>query len=194
MVVEEKLDHTSKTHYNTHMSDFEIPSSAPKKARPSGQKTAVPPTLPTDRLDRTEDVLDSETSVDTEKPEYSKEDLLRIFDEIIFSGSYEFDYTIRGRLSVRFRTRTAEEINQIQKTVDTAGMNLISSVENMKAIMNLQYALVNYHGKDLSVVKAEDKAKFVEKLPGPIVGLLLNTLGKFDNMVALACQEGESNF
>ena len=129
-----------------------------------------------------------------ETPEYSKQELLRVFDEILFSGEYREDYKIRNRLVVTFRTRTAEEINSIQKAVDSAGLNLISSVESLKTLKYLETSLAVYDGKDLRLMKPEDRTKLVSGLPSPIVGILMNLMMKFDDKVAKACKEGELNF
>jgi hypothetical protein len=61
-------------------------------------------------------------------------------------------------------------------------------------ILNLQYALTFYQGRDLSGLKAEDKAKFIKRLPGPVIGVLLDALYKFDAKVGEACKELEANF
>ena len=128
------------------------------------------------------------------KSKFSKEELLRVFDEIIFSGEYTEQFVVRNKLIVTFKTRTGEDINLIQKTIDSAGLNLISSVDTMRSIMNLQYALASYDKRDLTVLKIEDRSKFIEKLPGPVIGLLLDLMAKFDQKVAEACREGEENF
>ena len=60
--------------------------------------------------------------------------------------------------------------------------------------MNLRYALCNYRDKNLELMKDTDRAVFIESLPGPIIGMLLNQLSKFDSKVSQACREGEENF
>jgi hypothetical protein len=173
------------------MSDFELPQTSkgathgPAK-RPVGKPSIDPTTL------KGEEPLKEDDS--KEVPEYSKEELLRVFDEIIFSEEYSEEYLIRGRIPVSFRTRTAEDINKIQRAIDSAGLNLISSVETMRSIMNLQYSLAAYNKVDLTGMKFEDRTKIIEKLPGPIVGVLINLMARFDRKVALACEEGEKNF
>lgn len=127
-------------------------------------------------------------------PKYSEEELSAIFDEIIFSGEYAEDFKIKGKLPVTLRTRTAEEIDKIQHHLDASGSNLIATIESIRSLMHLQYAIVKYKGEDLSVYKIEEKAGFINKLPGPIVAALINTLAKFDEKVAMACKEGEVNF
>lgn len=171
-------------------SEFELPSrqGATQKSQP--------------KLD-VENILGAAegTSMEKESPEnankepaYSPEELLRVFDEIIFSGEYRETFNIRGKVPVTFRTRTAEEISEIQRYIDSAGSQLISTVESIRSIMNLQFSLCNYRGKDLSLMKKEERAAFIEKLPAPVVGMMLVILSKFDQKIAQACREGEENF
>lgn len=171
-------------------SEFELPS------RKGAQQKSQP------KLD-VENILGAAEGTDMEKketenangePSYSPEELLRVFDEIIFSGEYQETFNIRGKVPVTFRTRTAEEISEIQRFIDSAGSQLISTVESIRSIMNLRFSLCNYRGKDLSMLKKEERSIFIEKLPAPIVGMLLVMLSKFDNKVAQACREGEENF
>jgi hypothetical protein len=125
---------------------------------------------------------------------YDPEELARIFDEIIFAGEYSEEVSIRGRLRVVFRTRTSEEIDQISRVIDGTQANLIATLSEKRAILNLQYALAWYQSENLSAAKVEDRAAFLGKLPGPVVGALLNALGEFDAKVFEACREAEANF
>jgi len=127
-------------------------------------------------------------------PKYDPDELARIFDEIIFSGEYSEDVTVRGKLRVRFRTRTAEEIEQISAVVDATKANLVSTLAEKRAVLNLQYGLAMFQGKDLRSLSVEDRAKFVKRLPGPVIGALLTALNDFDAKVYAACQDGEENF
>lgn len=163
-------------------SEFELPTK-PAKNKSVPQAAAEPQVETTEK-----------TEVKAAaKPEYSKEELLRIFDEIIFSGEYIEEIMVRGRLPVKFSTRTAEQINQVQDALDASGYQLISSVENRRAIMNLEQALISYNGKDLSGMKQPERSKIIAQLPGPIIGTLFDELNKFDMKVAAACRE-ETNF
>lgn len=180
------------------MNDFELPTSKASNSLPKAQ--LKPSTSPVETYDTSQTPTGSTgaagetTDSDSNEPTYSKEELLRVFDELIFSGHYSETFQIRGKLSVTLQARTAEEINQIQQAIDSANLKLISSVETMRSFMNLQYSLVNYGGRDLSVMKIEEKRKFIERLPGVIIGSLINLMAKFDHKVAKACEEGEENF
>lgn len=185
-------------------SDFQIPQgraskpvapSSPRKA--SSEASSASATLPT--IDSPE-VKAPESSPDQERaqgpalPKYTEEELLRVFDEIVFSGEYTETFMVRGKMRVTFRTRTSEEIDDVQKTIDNAGFNLITSVDQLKQIMSLTQALTEYGSTDLATMKFPEKIKFVKSLPGPMVGALLGLLMKFDTKVFQACQEGEANF
>ena len=129
-----------------------------------------------------------------EKPKYDKDELLRIFDEIIFQGEYVEEVTIRGKLKVQFKTRTAEEIENISKVLDSNTYQLVSTLNEARMLLNLQYALVYYQGKKLAGLKPEDKSKFIRMLPGPVIAVLIEALFKFDEKVQFACTELEANF
>ena len=171
------------------MSDFELPRDAKQQnKKPTPQKDS--PSLNKADLG----VEEAQENEEKEQPKYSQEELLKIFDDIIFSGEYSETVKIKNKLQFTFRTRTAEEIDEIQKFIDAAGMNLISSVETARSVMNLQYALVDYQKHSLGTMKFEERAKFVKRLPGPVVGVLIGELNKFDQKVAAAFAEGEKNF
>lgn len=185
--------YNTDTNKELQMSDFELPTRKVKSSNTSGTTQSIS----SKELEKIDDQLSTEKDTkleDKETPKYSKEELLRVFDEIIFSGEYREDYVIRNRLQITFKTRTAEDINFIQKTIDSAGLNLISSVETMRSIMNLQFSLASYDKKDLSNMKPDERMKLIERLPGPIVGILIDRMAKFDEKVMLACKEGEENF
>lgn len=171
-------------------SEFELPSR--KTLKPKSEASLS--ILPSDEATKPSEVPAGDASQTKGEPKYPVEELLRVFDEIIFSGEYQETYNIRGKVPITFRTRTAEEISVIQRFIDSAGSQLISTVENIRSLMNLKFSLCNYRGKDLSMLKDAERTLFIEKLPAPIVGMLLVALSRFDNKVAQACQEGEENF
>ena len=166
------------------MTDFTIPAT-PTKKRP-------PASLEKETVQTPVDEDTAATEKDSDK--YSKEELLGIFDEIIFSGEYTESVTIKNRLKVSFRTRTTGEIEDITTLVDGTQANLVATLNEKRTILNLQYALTSYQGKDLKTLKVEDRAKFIKGLPAPVIGALIGALVKFDDKVFEACREGEENF
>lgn len=179
--------------------DFDTPTTrnrtqAPKVGRsrqPASTRSPEPPTQTT-----TAQQEDSSTTagVDSEKPEFTSEELLAVFDDILFTGEYVEEVTIRGRLIVAFRTRTADETKSISREVDATKAVFATTLDGVRSFLQLQYSLTKYNGTDLTMMKPEEKAAFIGKLPSPVIHVLLNALAKFDKKVFEACQEGESNF
>lgn len=132
--------------------------------------------------------------VEEKKPEFSAEELAALFDEIMFQGEYSEEMKIKGKLSITFRTRTAEETLSISKSIDGIQANLITTINEHRAILNLGYSITNYQGKDLSKTSIDDRLTFIKKLPIPIIASLSDALIKFDRKVELACREAEENF
>jgi hypothetical protein len=166
--------------------DFEFEK--PKRGRPAKGEVEVEKPVVEETASEKKD--DNEP----EKKEYDKDELLRIFDEIIFTGEYTEEMTIKGKLKVHFRTRTAEEISDISRLLDTTHYNLVATLNESRLLLNLQYALIGYQGRNLGVMKNEERAAFVKKLPGPVIGMLVEALYEFDNKVSEACKEVEENF
>lgn len=166
------------------MSDFEIPNKPSAKLDASKLDPYKPDTA----------------AAEAQKPDapknnstYTPEDLAQVFDEVIFSGEYRETFKIK-HVDVTFRTRTAEELEQVQLALDASKLTLMSTIEQKRSLMLLERALVAYAGKDLSLMKSVDKEAFVKRLPGPVVGALLDLLNRFDDKVFQACREGEANF
>lgn len=128
------------------------------------------------------------------KPKYTKEELQVIFDSIIFEGEYSETVTIRNKLKVTFRARSAEDTMAITREIDAKNFTLISTLNEHRSIMNLVYSLVSYSGRDYSKTSIEDRKKFINGLPAVVVGALSGALVEFDGKIALACQDGEENF
>lgn len=129
------------------------------------------------------------------KPKFKKEELLAIFDEIVFSGYYEEEIGLRdGKLKITFRSRSADDTLAISKDIDGTSFNLITTVQERRALLNLAYSLVKYHGKDLSSMNITERLSYLGKLAAPLVGALSVALSKFDQKIEAACVEGEANF
>ncbi len=130
----------------------------------------------------------------TSTPQFDKDELLAIFDKIIFEGEYSEQVRIKGKLPVTFKTRSAGDTLAISKTIDAIQANLIVTINEQRAILNLGYSMIEYSGKDLSKSSVEDRLVFVKKLPVPVIAALSDALAKFDLKVDTACREGEENF
>lgn len=140
-----------------------------------------------------EKVQDS-TQEEKKEPEFSVEELATLFDELMFQGEYTEEMKIKGKLAITFRTRTADETLEISKKIDVIQANLVSTVNEQRAVLNLGYSLISYQGKDLSKATVEERLTFVKKLPTPIIAALTDSLAKFERKVDIACREAEENF
>lgn len=135
-----------------------------------------------------------EKSAENAKPEYSEEELLSIFDTIMFEGAYQEDVMIRGKLKVTFRSLSVKDSKEITNTLDSKQFNLASTFQEQRAIMNLARSLVFYNSKDLSSMTIIQRTEFVESLPSAIVAAISNALVVFSKKVFRACEAGQENF
>lgn len=143
-----------------------------------------------------EQVQDQATTVidNAAEPKYDQNELLAIFDEILFSGEYTEEVLIKGKLKVVFKTRSVEDTTAITKDIDASVSNLLSTLQETRALANLLYSLVTYNGKNLADMPIEERKKFIGKIPAVVVGAVSEALVKFDSKVAAAFTEGEANF
>lgn len=139
-----------------------------------------------------QDVKEQEQDTKEKAPKYTKEDLLTIFDEIMFSGEYREDVSIKDKLKVTFVTRSAANTSEITRELDAKKFNLMSSMYEYKALLCICYSLVAYNGKDLSSMSIENKKLFIEKLPSVVVAALSTALVDFDLKTEAALSEMDS--
>ncbi|MNK27635.1 hypothetical protein D3C87_459970 [compost metagenome] len=171
------------------MSDFEFPVDNKKTKKPAAkiqEEVAIEETS-------TKTVSEDKTDTPAKK-QYDQDELTRIFDEILFTGEYAEDVTIKGKLRIRLKTRNAEELSQISKVIDGTSFTLMQSLNETRLLLNLQYALQSYQGKDLSGFKTDERAAFIRKLAGPLIGMLVDAMISFDEKVGAACRDLEENF
>lgn len=133
-------------------------------------------------------------TAEEKKPEFSPEELLEVFDAIMFEGCYEEDVTIRGKLKVRFKSKSAKDVTDISRKLDSQTFNLVSTLQEQRAFLSLVHGMISYNNRDLSEIPLDKRAEFLEKLPSAVVATLSDSINKFDRKVDLACVEGEQNF
>lgn len=175
------------------MSDFEFPVDNKKTTKKPAAK--IQEEVQFDA--QAEAPAQGDVKEDEPKPvekKYDEAELAKIFDEILFTGEYVEEVVIRGKLRVSFKTRNAEELAAISRVIDGTSYTLVQTMAESRMVLNLQYALQSYQGKDLSGLKVEERALFVRKLAGPLIGVLVEALIKFDEKVAAACKDLEENF
>lgn len=97
--------------------------------------------------------------------EFNKQELLEIFDAIMFEGEYRETINLGKKYTAVLRSRTVGESNTITRKVDSLDLKTFMAVQNITNVMTLTYSLVEYNGKDLSALNFKDKLSFVESLP-----------------------------
>lgn len=108
-----------------------------------------------------------------------------IVDSLITAGFYEESFQLNKKVTVKFRTRSQDATNRIDRALAETKPEFNSSVMGILARYNLASSLVQY-GK-FTYKPYEDDAefnktlKFVERLPQPVFQLLIGELSKFDN-------------
>lgn len=128
------------------------------------------------------------------KEEFPKSELLSIFDSLITQNVYVESCKIGSRMNVVWRTRTAEESNAIAKLIDSAGFNMILTIQNHTNILNMAYSLVAFNGKDYRDAPLAVKHKMLQGLPEVLIIALSESLAKFDYKVAKSVEVGRENF
>ena len=141
-----------------------------------------------------ETVTETTETTEVKTPKHSPDELAEIFDKILFEGEYTEEIKIRNKLVVVFKSRSAKETQAISLEIDSKNFTLYMTAQEHRALLNLASSLVNYAGKDLSKVTAEDRKTFVGKLPTSVVAKLSEELVKFDLKVDAACRDSEENF
>ena len=146
---------------------------------------------------------DEDSQDKKDKPEFSSDELLIVFDEILFSGTYTEKFCIRDKLNFEFKMRTSGESSSVARRIDKSGFNMLATMEQHVALLNLSYSLVSFKGTDLTDMPAvpgpdadakQNRYDYVNSLPGPIVAAMHYYLSKFDRKIQLALMEGEENF
>lgn len=126
------------------------------------------------------------------EPKYTEEELLTIFDALMFEGEYREDITIKGKLKVTFRTRTGADTAAMTRELDGKKLNLMSSMQEYRALLGICYSITRYNDKDLSGMSLDNRIIFVEKLPTVVVSALSDALIEFDMKTEAAMQEKDA--
>jgi hypothetical protein len=129
---------------------------------------------------------------EVKKSKYDKEELLGIFDSIMFEGEHRETVTIKGKLKVGFKTRSAASTAEISKDIDNKQFNLMSTMHEYRALLSIAHSITGYNDKDLSNTSLETRIAFLEKLPTVVVSALSNALVDFDMKTEAALAEQES--
>ena len=130
-----------------------------------------------------------------ETPKYSSDELLAIFDEILFKGEYRETIPVAKKLNIVLRSRSTGETAFISRHLDSLDYKLLATMEDERVLVTLAHSLVEFRGKDLTKMEPLPKRyEFINTLPSAILGILINKLQEFDEKVFLATEEASKNF
>jgi hypothetical protein len=96
-----------------------------------------------------------------EKSKYDQNELLAIFDAIMFEGEYREDVTIKGKLKVTFKTRSGADTSAITRELDGKKFNLMSTMQEYRALLSICYSITRYNDRDLSILSLENRISFI---------------------------------
>ena len=126
---------------------------------------------------------------------YSEDELVAIFDDIVFQGEYsEKIVKNKGRLTFTFRTRTSGEVADITTRTDRCDHKLAATLNQTWQLLNMAYALKDYNGYSLEGQDVDQRMKYIQGIPSPVLERLFMALNEFDEKVSEACRLGEENF
>jgi len=131
---------------------------------------------------------------DAKKPEFTPEELLPIFDTILFEGQFKEKVVIKGKLNVEFVSLSAKDVSEISEELDAKSFNLVSTLHEQRALQTLYRGLASYNNRDLTGLASDKRQEFLNKLPAAVVSALSEAQHKFNRKVDAACREGEANF
>lgn len=123
-----------------------------------------------------------------------KDEFLAIVDAIMFEGEYSEVFPFGSKYKVTFRSRTAGEDNEISQKLDGRVFNTIISYQNQSSLLTMAYSLIDLNGTDYRDMKVSERYKVVAALPSPLVIVLSELMGKFDQKVLEAMEYGKENF
>lgn len=124
---------------------------------------------------------------------YTQDELLTIFDALVFEGEYRETHQGRG-LKVTYRSRTGKDAVDISRALDRFEGKSYMTISTYANILTLVYSIVDLNGVDFSAMSIEDRYKAITKQSDAINALLYGKLSEFDEKISLAIEEGRKNF
>lgn len=141
-----------------------------------------------------EEELSEAKKREKEAEELRHKELLVIFDEIMFEGSYEEVVKVGTKYKVTYRSRSAREDSEISKRLDSMQFNTAIAYQNEASLMTLAYSLMQYVSTDLRSLSVKERYAYVTNLPGSVITLLSSQLYDFDQKILEALEYGKLNF
>lgn len=143
--------------------------------------------------DETRSESDVEAVAKREEAKYKSEELLAIYDTILFEGSYSETFKGRG-ITVTFRSRTSKDSMAIGRALDKFEGKSYMTVQNYANFLTLIYSIEAFNGTDFSDVTPEKKYEYFIGKPDAQNAMLFGKLSEFDEKISLAIEEGRKNF
>jgi hypothetical protein len=123
----------------------------------------------------------------------TKEEAFKIIDQMLTTGRYEKPYPITTKISVTFQTRDFNAHENMQKALEADSPQFMGTVSMIMAKYNLAASLLKYGKREFKPNKnklPEEAFDFIAGLPYMVFSLLLQKLGKFDELVFTVMDEG----
>lgn len=106
-----------------------------------------------------------------------------ILDALFTRGVYEEEVDLPGGRKCVFATRTVNQAKEILSRLEQDNPTRLTRYNQLYGCYCLAASLRVFDGKPMPG-SLEEKIKIIELWPGPLVYILINELGKFDDKVA----------
>lgn len=124
---------------------------------------------------------------------YTLQDLLAIYDDIIFENSFSKEYRLR---SVRFtlKTRSSATVIKVNQALDNLKAQSVNTYQTYSNYLMLAASLKSYNNQDFSEDNLKEAYDYLLTLNTAAIDLMLDKLNEFDQMIGLALKAGKENF
>lgn len=134
-----------------------------------------------------------------EKYQFKDEDLNDVMDGLILAGSYEEEFSVRGKFNFKLRTRSVKAMREITMYMDAQSVNTFEAYNQVRSLVTLAHTLVEIKGRDLSLLpvtseEGTSRMQYLENLPGPMLGFIMEKLEYFDYKVVQATRKVDDVF
>lgn len=136
---------------------------------------------------------EAETASEEPKSKYSQQELLALYDTMVFEGRYTEPYRARG-INAVFRTRTGDDVIKLNQYLDSYQAKSMASLQTYSNMLTLAASLKSINGKEFEDGDIKSVYIHLKTLPDAVNTLLLVALTDFDRKVGEAIEEGRKNF
>lgn len=124
---------------------------------------------------------------------YTVQELLAIYDGIIFDNTFNKKYSMRG-MSFTLRTRGSATVIKVNQALDALKAQSINTYQTYNNYFMLAASLASYGSAEFQEGDLAGTHKYLLTLDTAIIYILLEKLNEFDKMVSLALLAGRENF